>query len=358
MAGPGDAFDLSPDMAELRRRLTDLEGKTKRITALETEVTTLKATVAKLGSSTGVPAISAVTVTGVTRHGALTGLDVDDHLQYFNQLRGDARYDKPFTPVSVSANYVGHIDEFVTADATGGTFNVTLPDATDITTKGHRFAVFRLDATANLVAFALAGGNTLNLPSTPIDLTVLVGQYNSVEFVSDGVGTWTPVSYGAVNIAIEIGNTLTVPPWASGLGYDFSATNNFASLSEWQGFILAYMGYLATFRQRIETADTSVNPDVDDVIFFDCSGGNRTVTLPVASAWVVMGGNTFLIRRPVSLCRTDTSGNTLTLAAAGGETVTDLAGTTGATASILVGECWTGTINDGDPTTATGWSPI
>lgn len=29
---------------------------------------------------------------GVTDHGQLTGLDDDDHPQYFNQSRGDARY--------------------------------------------------------------------------------------------------------------------------------------------------------------------------------------------------------------------------------------------------------------------------
>jgi hypothetical protein len=29
---------------------------------------------------------------GVTEHGALTGLADDDHSQYYNQARGDARY--------------------------------------------------------------------------------------------------------------------------------------------------------------------------------------------------------------------------------------------------------------------------
>ena len=38
------------------------------------------------------PIISATSTGGVTDHGALTGLADDDHPQYFNQARGDARY--------------------------------------------------------------------------------------------------------------------------------------------------------------------------------------------------------------------------------------------------------------------------
>lgn len=47
--------------------------------------------------------------TGVTDHGALTGLDDDDHTQYFNQARGDARYSQ-----------LGHTH--AAGDITSGTF--------------------------------------------------------------------------------------------------------------------------------------------------------------------------------------------------------------------------------------------
>lgn len=355
-----NAFDIDPNMASLRRRLTDLEGKTRRITALESEVTTLKATVAKLGSATA-PSVSTVNVNGVTRHGALTGLDVDDHLQYFNQLRGDDRYDKRFNVVyktHADSPYFASIDEFVICDCTGGIVAVNLPDGSDVATTGHGVGVLKLDTTGNQVAIGLLGGDAINLPNTPVDLTLISRQFGSLHVISDGLGVWSAISYGAADLALQVQNTLSNSPTGSSISFDFSSPYSFVSLYEWQNFIFRYLSTLASSRQRIVNSNDVLDPDNDDVLLVDCSGGNITITLPLVAAWIVSGGNTLLIRRPVSICRTDTSGNTLTLAAAGGETVTDLAGTTGATASILVGECWTGTINDGDPTTATGWRPI
>lgn len=59
--------------------------------------------------STGV----ASAATGVTDHGALTGLSDDDHTQYFNQARGDARY---YTESEVDAALSGKSDTGHTHD--------------------------------------------------------------------------------------------------------------------------------------------------------------------------------------------------------------------------------------------------
>ena len=60
-------------------------NETKTITLLRNGLSPLVTSFTDNDGGTG-------TGTGVTDHGALTGLDDDDHLQYFNIPRGDARY--------------------------------------------------------------------------------------------------------------------------------------------------------------------------------------------------------------------------------------------------------------------------
>ncbi len=74
-----------------------------------------------------------------TDHGALTGLADDDHTQYYNQTRGDARYSLTshthlnYATLNVTTNSKTSAYTVVTGDnkiiECSGTFTVTLPDS-------------------------------------------------------------------------------------------------------------------------------------------------------------------------------------------------------------------------------------
>jgi len=59
-------------------------------------------------------------VTGVTDHGALTGLGDDDHPQYYNQTRGDARYTRGLEFLNHTSNLDIHFSD---APADGSAYN-------------------------------------------------------------------------------------------------------------------------------------------------------------------------------------------------------------------------------------------
>lgn len=64
------------------------------------------------GGAPGLPAVDASQLTGlpsgVSDHGALTGLADDDHTQYHNDARGDARYDALGAAATVQGNLDSH----------------------------------------------------------------------------------------------------------------------------------------------------------------------------------------------------------------------------------------------------------
>ena len=77
---------------------------------------------------------------GVTDHGALTGLGDDDHTQYYNQSRGDARYSlsghthSTYAPLTATINAQTSTYTVVAGDNNkiiecNGTFTVTLPNS-------------------------------------------------------------------------------------------------------------------------------------------------------------------------------------------------------------------------------------
>ena len=85
--------------------------------------------------------------------------------------------------VSTSAAYtVDEADDVVLCNATGGAFDVTLPDAADF--KGRRFTIKRLNSGSNAVTVkvAVGSGQTIDGAST----SVLGTQYLAITVISDG----------------------------------------------------------------------------------------------------------------------------------------------------------------------------
>lgn len=83
--------------------------------------------------------------------------------------------------VSKSADYsIDESDDVVLCDATGGAFDVTLPDAADF--NGRRFTIKRLNSGSNSVTVAAASGQTIDGAST----SVLGTQYLAITVISDG----------------------------------------------------------------------------------------------------------------------------------------------------------------------------
>lgn len=87
-----------------------------------------------------------------------------------------------FTVVAKTANYTMAANEFVAANASGGTFTVTFPTAPADKT---RVAVKKVDSSTNAVSLALGGSDVFNLAGGPAtgSLTLqnqtLVAQYNA-----------------------------------------------------------------------------------------------------------------------------------------------------------------------------------
>jgi len=86
-----------------------------------------------------------------------------------------------FSVKSVTTDYtVGEGDSIIIGDASGGTFNITLPAADESIDKV--FKVKKVDATANITLVAQIDG-AANM--------TLTTQYESKELASDGTEYWT-----------------------------------------------------------------------------------------------------------------------------------------------------------------------
>lgn len=81
-----------------------------------------------------------------------------------------------------SAYSIATTDDVVLCNATGGAFDVTLPDADDF--KGRRFTIKRLNSGSNAVTLkvAVGSGQTIDGAST----SVLGTQYLAITVISDG----------------------------------------------------------------------------------------------------------------------------------------------------------------------------
>lgn len=160
---------------------------------------------------------------GVTDHGALTGLSDDDHPQYFNQTRGDARY---YTKTQVDTALGGKADD---------SHNHTSGDITNLT-----------EAVQDIVGgFVVAGTNVTvtydDVANTfTINATASGGGETDPEVVRDVIGGALVAGSGIQITVNDAGDTITIASTAvlptrtvsagTGLtgGGDLSADRTFA----------------------------------------------------------------------------------------------------------------------------------
>jgi hypothetical protein len=181
--------------------------------------------------------------TAVTDHGGLTGLPDDDHPQYYNQTRGDARYVQLARQIATAAPLAGGGD--LSADRS---LSLTLGDGVE--TAANALRVKR--HTDSGLAFGLSGGLTLGTP-----MTVGVSTVNAVSGVqhvhtvdwSDNPGQASKLLGTNSNGALTLRNLF------AGQGVQSSAV--FASGFAGSGWRADY-GITTENRASIETDDLTV----------------------------------------------------------------------------------------------------
>lgn len=158
---------------------------------------------------------------GVTDHGALTGLADDDHTQYYNQTRGDARYRQlsvavPWADLSgVPTTFTSSAHSHVIADVTG---LQTALDGKAATSHTHSYQP--LDA--DLTAIAALAGTSGFLKKTAADTwtldtnTYALGTHaHSAADITSGTlavargGTGVTTSTGTGNVVLSASPTFT-----------------------------------------------------------------------------------------------------------------------------------------------------
>lgn len=87
----------------------------------------------------------------------------------------------------VSSTYLATMDDsIILADDTGGSFDVTLPAATNA---GKTFLIVKKNTSANTVTIITTGADTIEGQTH----VALVAQYDKTLLVADGVSTWLQV---------------------------------------------------------------------------------------------------------------------------------------------------------------------
>jgi hypothetical protein len=163
---------------------------------------------------------------GVTDHGALTGLSDDDHTQYHNNTRGDARYEKllgnPASSKYVLESTSGGVRSWMRRDE--GTWTVAVTGVTVTATYGYYqivdnvvtlFFNFTMPSTSSVATLSITG-----IPFSAAATTVHVG----VCLLS-----------GAVTPSIDTGHVVYIGPAASALNLmtTQASTANLGKLNEY-----------------------------------------------------------------------------------------------------------------------------
>ena len=234
---------------------------------------------------------------------------------------------------TLSANVVGGDQSIsvVLVDATGGSRIETLPAASAL--PGKYFTIKKVDASANTVTVARAGSDLIDGQTS----FVLGLQYAAVTVLSNGTdwsiidfqvapgttgyvltsagpgasNTWTSPDVFLGYSAATPGNWSTpTPPTPSGTGTVpttiVAAVNTLAAqnLARWQN--------TRTIRTDSSSGSIVAGDQSISVVLVDATSGNRTETLPAASA---LTGKFYTVKK------TDASANTVTVARAGSDLI-------------------------------------
>jgi|GEM_PF-3332652 len=197
--------------------------------------------------TTGETTISSTASGGSTDHGTLTGLDGDDHIQYFNQARGDARYLQTEVDGSVTNELqtISKSGSTVTLSGGGGSF-------TDANTQLS-------DEEVQDKVGAMVSGNTENNISVTYNDTTGKLDFNVTGSTTQTTGTFTPSlsgtysSYDSSGYYVKTGNVATV--WIEFTNVT-SATNQSISITGLPAAIMARVD--GNFTHQQSTANVRV----------------------------------------------------------------------------------------------------
>ena len=270
---------------------------------------------------------------GVTDHGALTGLDQDDHPQYLTAARGDARYVLPgsLAPVATAGDYASLTGTVPTSALPPLAINTVTVVATQaamlaltaergdmaIRTDTGRTYVLASDSPATLADWkeVTAAGQVVSVAgkSGAVTLTKADVGLGSVDDTSDAdkpISTATAAAITALAPKVNPALTATTPA-------PVLTTVTTPALSGWTLTGSAtYSGGTVT----VGPADGSLSTDIsvtDDTVYqidlttSASSGGDVTVTLGAASAVYPAAGIT-----SVTVTATETGTRTLTISGA------------------------------------------
>lgn len=148
---------------------------------------------------------------GASDHGALTGLDSDDHPQYFNQTRGDARYVQSSTLIETVQDTVGAMltagaHALINYDDAAGTVSIASVQLTQEEIQDYVGAF--LSAGANTTVTYNDAGNVLVIGETSAGL--------STEQIQDMLATFLAAGLNVTLTYDDAGNSLAIA--ASGGG--------------------------------------------------------------------------------------------------------------------------------------------
>jgi hypothetical protein len=262
-------------------------------------------------------AIFKVSPSGVTDHGALTGLEDDDHSQYHNDTRGDARYYQQSEFINTSAgagdsgkpiklDAGGHIDATMINDA--DVDHDTITNTHDLTTDiDHDTITNTHDLTTDIDHATITNGHALPVTHENGGLEADVSAYDGLVKISGGAtsavslplgisdgGSGQTAQQAAINALTNVaaatnehvltkdtatGNAIFKAA-AGGGASQLSDLSDVDSATQTDGFVIKSNGgnYLGAYLDMTELSDVAAKSGSGTTALFQTS---PTITTPV-----------------------------------------------------------------------------
>lgn len=187
-------------------------------------------------SYNGTDWVNSTPSSGVTDHGLLSGLSDDDHPQYYNQTRGDARYAQishPHTlsqisdwPAVISATEVGYLDNVASNIQTQLGSKLSKSDITNVSFTAYSSTGSPIEWSANVKQHRTYSANTtvtFTAPAGPVNLVLLL------TLSGDAVVTWPATVKWPGGTVPTLGNgTHVITGYFNGTNYYMAAITGFA----------------------------------------------------------------------------------------------------------------------------------